>query len=113
MEIDINALRHADRNGGEVLPSGAASEGSQGSGQEDVFRQSLEEAMQTCQLAKNYNESLPQWHIATSTLQSLGCPYALVKEYENMLKSYFQEQREKEAKRYMDFIIDNHGDIIH
>lgn len=113
MKTEIHALRNNDRNEEDAFPSDNGGEGTKGSGKEDMFRNSLSNAVQTCQLSKDYNEALPQWHIATNTLQELGCPFTLVQEYEQKLKDYFAQKREMEAKRYMDFIMDNHGDIFH
>lgn len=113
MKTDINTLRNNDRDGEDVLAPDHGGEGTKSSGQEEMFRKSLSSAVQTCQLSKDYNEALPQWHIATNTLQELGCPFALVQEYEQKLKDYFVQRREMEAKRYMDLIVDNHGGIFH
>lgn len=109
----INIKAKKDRKKSAKQPSKKGSGGSHGSNQGSDFRSVLNDALETCKLEKNFKEALPLWHLASSMVQQMGCPFKLVKEYENLLKKYFEKKSEQESKHYLDIIHDNHGEINH
>ena len=109
----INIKAKKDRQNTAEQPSKKGCGSSHGSDQESMFRKALNDALKKCKLMKTYDEALPKWHMATSLVQQMGCPYELVERYENQLMAHFLKMREKESKRYIDIFHDNHGEINH
>ena len=109
----INIKAKKDRKKTAKQPSKKGCGGSHGSHQKSDFCRVLNKAVRKCKLAKSYDAALHAWHTASFMALDLGCPFKLVKKYEEKLESYFEVLRERESKHYLDIIHDNHGEINH